>query len=62
MPSFLIFAKWQWITFASSLMNVTGILNELMILVMSWLAAYGKLNLLFCVTDDLTAKTLGWSR
>ena len=62
MPSFLIFAKWQWITFADSLMNVTGILNELMILVMSWLAAYGKLNLLFCVTDDLTAKTLGWSR
>ena len=52
-------------------MNFTGIpsgpvalseLNELMILFISWVVACGKLNLLFCVTDDLMAITLGWSR
>ena len=52
-------------------MNSTGIssrpvalleLNELMILFISWVVARGKLNLLFCVTDDLMAIKLGWSR
>ena len=48
-------------------MNFTGIhsgpvafleLNELIILFMSWVVAFGKLNLLFWVTDDLMTTTL----
>ena len=71
MSLFVIFAKWLPITFADSLMNITGIpsgpvalleVNELIILFMSWVVAGGKLNLLFCVTDNLAAITLGWSR
>ena len=71
MSLFIIFAKWLSVTFADILMNFTGIpsgpvalseLNELMILFISWVVACGKLNLLFCVTDDLMAVTLGWSR
>ena len=59
------------VTFAESLMNFTGIpsgpaalweINELMILFMSWVAACYKLNMLFCVTDDLMVITPGWSR
>ena len=37
-------------------------LNELMILFMSWVVACGKLNFLFCITDNLIAITLGWSQ
>ena len=68
---FKIFAKWLSITFADSLINFTGIpsrpvalseLNELMISFMPWVVACGKLNLLFCVTGDLMATTLVWSR
>ena len=56
---------------ADSLMNFNRIpsgpvalseFSELMILFMSWVVACGKSNLLFCVTDDFMAITLGWSR
>ena len=68
---FIIFAKWLSITFIDSLMNFTGILpgpvtlvesNELMILIITWLDACGKLNFPFRVTDDLMVITLGWFR
>ena len=66
----IIFAKRLSITFADSLIDFTGIpsgpvalleVNELIILFMSWVVACSKLNLLFCVTDNLTATTQGWS-
>ena len=69
MSLFIIFAKWLSITFAE--LNFTGIpsgpvalsdLNELMILFMGWVVVCGKLNLLFCVTGDLMAIILVWSR
>ena len=67
MSLFIIFAKWLSITLADSLMSFTGIpsepvaLNELMILFMPWSVTCGKLNFLFCVTDDLIGVTFGWS-
>ena len=70
MSLFVIFAKWLSITFAGSLMNFIGIpsgnvalskFNELIIFFMFWVVACGKLNLLFCVADNLMTITFGWS-
>ena len=63
--------QWLSIAFSDSLMNFTGIpsgpgslvrIQRFIILFLSWVVACGKLNLLFCVTDDLMGTTLGGLR
>ena len=66
-PLFIIFAKWLSFTFADSLMNFTGIVqepvalsqsNEFMILLIFQVVVCDKSKLLFCATGDLMTVAL----